>query len=159
MKLKFSARFLKAPDVQAGFVEVPRDIETALGNRGRVKVHAWINGAYYRGSLVRMEKGGCLLLGVTKKVKAEAGIEYGQIVNIEIKEDTDERKVEVPSDLAGIFSTNPRAYEFFQKLSYTNQKEYVVWISGARREETRQSRLEKTLDLLLNGRKNPTDKA
>ncbi|MBV9987328.1 MAG: YdeI/OmpD-associated family protein, partial [Chitinophagaceae bacterium] len=37
-------------------------------------------------------------------------------------------------------------------------KEYVSWIEGAKKEETRQRRLETALEKLLAGKKNPSEK-
>jgi uncharacterized protein YdeI (YjbR/CyaY-like superfamily) len=44
---------------------------------------------------------------------------------------------------------------FFEKLSYTHQKEYCRWIVEAKKEETRLRRLEKAIDLLKKGVKTP----
>jgi uncharacterized protein YdeI (YjbR/CyaY-like superfamily) len=43
----------------------------------------------------------------------------------------------------------------FEKLSYTNRKEYCRWLTGAKREETRQMRLEKSIEMLKAGIKTP----
>jgi uncharacterized protein YdeI (YjbR/CyaY-like superfamily) len=42
---------------------------------------------------------------------------------------------------------------FFDKLSYTHQKEYVNWITDAKKEETRQNRIAKTIEMLKKGKK------
>ena len=44
---------------------------------------------------------------------------------------------------------------FFETLSFTNKKEYVEWIVTAKREETRNNRIEGTIERLLKGWKNP----
>jgi uncharacterized protein YdeI (YjbR/CyaY-like superfamily) len=36
----------------------------------------------------------------------------------------------------------------FSELSYTHQKEYATWIEGAKKDETRQRRIAKTLVML-----------
>ena len=43
----------------------------------------------------------------------------------------------------------------FEKLSYTNRKEYCRWIIDARKDETRRKRLAKTVELLNKGIKTP----
>gem|GEM_PF-3064664 len=50
-------------------------------------------------------------------------------------------------------SLNPEAQTRFDKLSHTHRKEHVQWINEAKRPETRQNRLSKTIDMLLNGKK------
>jgi uncharacterized protein YdeI (YjbR/CyaY-like superfamily) len=45
------------------------------------------------------------------------------------------------------------ARTFFDKLSYTHRKEYVRWVEEAKREETRQNRIVKTIEMLKKGKK------
>ncbi len=71
---------------------------------------------------------------------------------------TGARIITPPPELAKLFTKNPAAKEFFERLSFTNKKEYVVWITGTKKEETKIARLEATIEKLNNGRKNPSDK-
>lgn len=68
------------------------------------------------------------------------------------------RKVKSPPDLKAAFDREPAARAFFERLSFTNQKEYVLWLLTAKQEKTRSSRLEKTVEKLLAGKKNPSEK-
>ena len=63
-----------------------------------------------------------------------------------------------PAELEKMFTKYQNAREFFSKLSFTNQKEYVTWIEGAKKTETRQRRLEVAVEKLLAGKKNPAEK-
>lgn len=72
--------------------------------------------------------------------------------------DVEKRLVKAPAELKGLFTTHSEAEAFFTSLSFTNQKEYVTWIEGAKKEETRKRRLETALEKLLAGKKNPTEK-
>jgi uncharacterized protein YdeI (YjbR/CyaY-like superfamily) len=54
-----------------------------------------------------------------------------------------------------MLAEHPDADQFFQKLSYTHRREYVQWIEGAKREETRASRLVKAVEMLIEGKKEP----
>ncbi|MNY58036.1 hypothetical protein D3C86_1943270 [compost metagenome] len=53
---------------------------------------------------------------------------------------------------------HPKEQEFFNSLAYSHKKEYVLWILTAKQEKTKASRLEKTIELLKAGKKNPTMK-
>jgi uncharacterized protein YdeI (YjbR/CyaY-like superfamily) len=64
--------------------------------------------------------------------------------------------VTIPDDLAEALKKIPTAASFFESLAYTHRKEYVRWITEAKREETRVARVIKTLDKLERGIKNPT---
>ena len=77
---------------------------------------------------------------------------------VPVGKDREERIVTVPDDLKERFAAEPGAAERFDALSYTNRKEFVRWIEDAKRAETRSDRLRKTILLLSQGRKNPSDK-
>lgn len=72
--------------------------------------------------------------------------------------DFDKRLVVPPVELDTLFMKHSQAKEFFTSLSFTNQKEYVSWIAGAKRADTKARRLEATVEKLLAGKKNPSDK-
>jgi hypothetical protein len=72
--------------------------------------------------------------------------------------DFDKKLVVPPAELERMFTRHKKAREFFQNLSVSNQNEYVSWIEGAKREDTRHRRLEATLEKLLAGKKSPSEK-
>lgn len=72
--------------------------------------------------------------------------------------DFEKRLVVPPVELGKLFTKHTEAQDFFKSLSFTNQKEYVTWIEGAKKQETRQRRLETALEKLLAGKKNPSEK-
>ncbi len=63
------------------------------------------------------------------------------------------RTVKVPKDLKTAFRKNKKAEEFFNSLSFTHKKEYVIWIESSKKEETRKSRILKTTEMLIGGMK------
>jgi hypothetical protein len=63
-----------------------------------------------------------------------------------------------PDDFAKELRRSKVASHFFEELSVTDQKEYVVWISSAKKEETRSRRLGQAIDKLIAGKKNPAAK-
>ncbi|HEY2382459.1 MAG TPA: YdeI/OmpD-associated family protein [Terriglobia bacterium] len=68
------------------------------------------------------------------------------------------RVVRSPKDLAALLSKHPEALAFFDSLSFTNRKEYVVWIVEAKKSETRANRVEMALEKMVSNRKNPSEK-
>jgi len=133
------------------FVEVPFDVEKAFGSK-RPKVKALIEGVPYRGTLVRMGTE-CHLLLVLKSIREQAGKTFGDEIKVSVELDAEERVVAVPAELKRLFKSDKEAKAVFEKLSYTHQKEYVTWINAAKKEETRQSRIVKTLEMLKKGKK------
>jgi len=133
------------------FITIPFDVEAVYG-RKRVKVKAMIGGEPYRGSLVRMGSE-CHILGVRKDIREKIGKTIGDEVEVVLEEDTEPREVEIPPDLLSALQSDPETFHLFQALSYTHQKEYAQWIEEARLAETRASRVEQTLKMLKQGKK------
>lgn len=99
--------------------------------------------------LARM--GGENLIGLNKAVRAEAGLELGQTVTVELAADTVVRTVEVPADLAAALAADAVAATGFEKLAYSHRKEYVRWVTEAKREQTRAERIAKTVEQVRHG--------
>ena len=62
------------------------------------------------------------------------------------------RKVVVPAYLQAALKGNPTARAAFEGFSPSHQREYVEWITEAKREETRQKRLEQALEQMTEGK-------
>ena len=72
--------------------------------------------------------------------------------------DIDNRQIRLPTDMEQILSRSQNAMAFYESLSFTNKKEYVVWILSAKQEKTKTERLTKLVEKLLGGKKNPSEK-
>lgn len=62
------------------------------------------------------------------------------------------RSVEVPEDLAKLLRKNRKARATFDAFSPSHKREYTEWITEAKRPETRQKRLETTIQQLEEGK-------
>jgi uncharacterized protein YdeI (YjbR/CyaY-like superfamily) len=62
------------------------------------------------------------------------------------------RKLEIPDYFMSALRRNRRALETFDGFNFTNQREYVEWVTEAKREETRKRRLETTVAWLAEGK-------
>lgn len=60
---------------------------------------------------------------------------------------------EMPDDFRQSLEKSPAALAFFERLAPSHRKEYLRWILEAKREETRHRRLEKAVQMLLDGQK------
>lgn len=156
-KIKFIAIIEKHPDLDAGYIKFPYDVQEMFGVKGQVKVKALFDGTVeYRGSLAKMGFG-CHTLGITKEIRNKIKKSFGDTVNVEIEKDTEERIVAIPQDAALLLDNNSKAKEYYESLSYTDRKEYIVWIESAKKAETRNNRLKLFIEK-LNNRKKLTDK-
>jgi hypothetical protein len=132
------------------FVEVPFDVEEAFGSK-RPKVKAMIEGVPYRGLLARMG-GERHMLIILKSIREQIGKTFGDEVKIVVEADIEPRLIEIPKDLIKELKKDKEARVFFDKLSYTHQKEYVRWIEEAKKDETRRAHILKTIEMLKKGR-------
>jgi uncharacterized protein YdeI (YjbR/CyaY-like superfamily) len=65
--------------------------------------------------------------------------------------DTEPRMIEVPDDLRAALDADPAARDFWQTLSYTNQRWHVDQLTSAKTDETRARRLARSIELLRAG--------
>lgn len=152
---KFSAILQKVPGMDAAYFCIPYDPVAEYGKKNQIKVKATINGLLYRGSIVDMGHGP--MLGVTQEIRKKIGKGPGDTIEVTLEPDLVERTVEIPEDLGKSFTRHPIAAKFFNELSYTNRKEYVRWITEAKKTTTRTLRLEKTIEKLLAKMRNPSE--
>jgi len=60
--------------------------------------------------------------------------------------------IPVPNDFAAALKKNAKARKVFESLSPSHRREYLEWITEAKRAETRKERITKTLKLLAEGK-------
>lgn len=59
----------------------------------------------------------------------------------------------MPEDFITALKEKPEAQGYFEKLSYSHKKEYVQWITGAKKAETRNARIRKAVEMLTENKK------
>lgn len=72
--------------------------------------------------------------------------------------DVDTKTVTLPEDVQEALINYPEVLQYFNGLSYSHKKEYVVWILSAKQEKTRIVRVAKMVEMLKMSKKNPTEK-
>lgn len=151
--ITFSAEIQQHQGINAAFVNFPFDTGELFGKKGPVKVRVLLDDKVeYRSSLANMG-GGCHRLGLTQAIRKELGKTFGDMVDIKLWEDKEERIVIVPNDVQVLLNQNEKAKDFYEKMSYTHKKEYIRWIDDAKKEETRERRKFKMIEMLLVGKK------
>jgi len=140
-------------DPPALYLEVPADIVASLGAGKRPAVRTTINGIAYPTRIAVY--GGRYLVGLRNDIRAAANLAAGDEVELTLELDDQPREVQLPDDLAAALAADPEARARFDALAYTNRKEYVEWVEGAKRAETRQRRVADATALLKSGRRTP----
>ena len=135
-------------------INIPFDVEKTFGARGRVPVRGTLNGAPFRSSVFRMG-GDCHFMAVNRQLREAAGVGGGETVPVRMERDDEPRTVTLPADFARALKSNEQARATWDKLSFTHRREHVEHIEGAKKSDTRQRRLEKSIALLAAGRREP----
>jgi hypothetical protein len=145
---EFESVLIKSDDINATYIEFPFDTMECFGKKGQVKVYVDVNGFEFRSSLVKMGYH-CHLVGFRKEYRDITGIKVGDKVTVKIREDNDERTVEIPDDIREALLVFPEIFDFFSNMSYSHRREFILWIDSAKKEETRFRRIEKTIERLF----------
>lgn len=115
----------------------------------RAPVKVTLNGYTYRSTIAAM--GGPPCIPLRRSNREAAGLEGAETLEVRLDLDTETREIEPPADLARALKAAPRAWERWQELSYSHQREYAEAIEEAKRPETRARRIASAVDAI--GRK------
>ncbi|WP_194762553.1 YdeI/OmpD-associated family protein [Microbacterium sp. UFMG61] len=105
-----------------------------------------IDGRTARLRLARM--GGQNMIGFSKAVRAELGVEIDQEVDVVVGLDSAEREVEVPPALSAALDADPALRAAFDALSYSVRKEHARTVAEAKQDATRARRVAKIVEAL-----------
>jgi uncharacterized protein YdeI (YjbR/CyaY-like superfamily) len=86
-------------------------------------------------------------------MRAGAECKAGDVVDVVLERDREERVVEVPNDIKNVIASNKTAQGTWDSLSFTHKKEWVRAIQETKKEETRQARIAKMMDALKAGKR------
>lgn len=147
-KQTFETMLEKHAKLDATGITIPFDVEKVFGAK-RVPVKVSINGAQHLSTIIRM--GGKYVVGVPKVFREAAGVKAGDLIKVTLEKDTEKRTVKIPKDFNDAMK-KANITDVFGKMSYTHQKEYVRAVEDAKKEETRNRRIEKNIEQLISKR-------
>jgi hypothetical protein len=147
--MKFRAEILQSGKTATG-IHVPPEVVDALGTGKRPSVRVTIGDYSYLSTVATMN--GVYMLPVSAEVRAQAGVQSGDHVEVGLELDATPREVVVPDDLAMALAADEAAKTFFDSLSYSNKRRIVLPIEDAKTEETRQRRIAKSIEKLRENR-------
>jgi bacteriocin resistance YdeI/OmpD-like protein/uncharacterized protein DUF1905 len=150
---EFDAKITDADNgMDAAYVIIPFDVKSTFGS-GKPKIKATFDHKVtYRGSLVRMKTPYHILL-LRKDIRQQLNKGVGDMLHVQVELDTTPRTVDIPPFLTIEFALHPEAKSFFDTLSYTCKKEYVQYITQAKRPETQTRRVQKVVQMLIEKKK------
>jgi Bacteriocin-protection, YdeI or OmpD-Associated/Domain of unknown function (DUF1905) len=146
---KFQTTLLAAGKTATG-IEVPANVVEGFGSSKKPAVKVTINGYEYRSTVAVMA--GKFMLPVSAEHRTGAKITAGDKVNVTLELDTAPRVLEVPQDFTDALEVDVAAKTFFDGLSYSNKRRFVLSIDEAKTPETRVRRIAKSVDSLRQGK-------
>jgi hypothetical protein len=153
MKHEFECKLIaKGPGGAWTHLPLPFNAEEVFGRRGRIPVSGTLNGFPFRRALTPLGNAEHYMM-VDKTLKAGANTGPGQQVHVVLELDLEERRVEVPEELAAQLAHDHISSAAFARLAYSHQKEYTDWISTAKRPETRTKRAAQAVEMLRAGKR------
>ncbi|GAA3569270.1 hypothetical protein GCM10022197_26990 [Microlunatus spumicola] len=147
---RFRAVVRLEPKTATG-IEVPAEVLAGLDGGARPAVVVTVGGHTYRTTVGSM--GGRAMIPLSAENRAAAGVQAGDEVDVEVALDLAPWTVEVPEDLAALLSADSAARATFDTLAPGQRKEWVRWVTEAKRAETRADRVVKTIEALAAGRR------
>ena len=147
--MRFTTTLELAGKTATGF-RVPAQVVEALGKGKRPPVIVTIKGYSYRNTVAVY--GDEYLIGVAAEHRAAAGVQAGDVLDVDLELDTKPREIEVPADFAAALDGDAEAKRFFESLSYSNKRRFTLAVDDAKSADTRQRRIEKFVTQLHEGR-------
>lgn len=137
-------------------IRVPFNVEKVFGSKGRVSVTAKMGGQTYPTSIFPSGDGTHHLM-VNKAMQKALNMGVGSEVDVDLTLDKG-TAVEIPEDLAKELKAHPAAERLFASLTAAAKREFAAWIQSAKRPETRAQRVAKSREMILAGKRRPSEK-
>lgn len=153
--IRFTAKLLR-PVAPKGaswtFLVLPKSASAKLPTRSATAVKGTINGHSFRATL---EPDGqkSHWLKVSRKLRQDAGADEGDVVTLAIMPTTEVQEARVPADLRKALAARPKARTVWTDITPIARRDWILWITSARRPETRARRIDNACAMLSSGKR------
>lgn len=128
---------------------IPFDLARTWPERHGQRVRGSINGFTFRTTLVALLEGKGWVLVVNKQMQRAAAVRLGNLAEIRLEPDLEERAVEVPPEFAAILKAEPELRRWFNKLSESDRREVGKRITQPKSNDARKKRAEQMAERML----------
>ena len=133
-------------DASASFT-LPFDTRNVWG-KAKVPVKVTINEYTWRSTVGN--RAGIQYIVVNSDARRGAGVKAGDFVTIALEPDSEKREIKIPEPLQKALGT--KLSQRLNGLSFTHKKEFIVWYSEAKKDDTRVRRVQKMKQMLATGK-------
>ncbi len=149
MRKEFTTK-LKGDESRAdasAYFTLPFDTRDVWG-KAKVPVKVTINSYTWRSTVGN--RGGQQYIVVNAEARRSAGVKAGDVVTVNLEPDAAKREIDIPTALQKALGT--KLTEKLNRLSFTHKKEFIVWYSEAKKDDTRARRTLKMKQMLAAGK-------
>jgi hypothetical protein len=155
-RIRFKARLQrpaeKARDSSWAFLVLPKAASAKLPTRSMTTVDGTLNGHPFRATLEPDGKKSHWLK-VNKRLRDAAGANSGDSVTVEIRPAGVELESRVPTDLRKALAASAKARALWSEITPIARRDWIQWITSAKRPETRTRRVENACKMLAGGKR------
>lgn len=130
---------------------IPEVLQDKHAYFGWVKVKGFIDDFELKSYRLMPMGNGMLFLPVRAEIRKKIGKKEGDWVHVKLFADND--ALEIPKELMLCLEDEPQALKNFLTYTESEQKAYIDWILGAKKEETKIERMAETVNKVLKGLK------
>lgn len=134
------------------FLILPAAASAKLPARGPVTVDGRVNGQPFQTTL-DPDGQGSHWLKVPRALREGAEAAVGDTVTVEVTPVEVEPEPRVPVDLRRALVANPQARAPWTSLTPVARRDWIHWITSAKKPETRERRIANTCDMLASGKR------
>ena len=138
------------------FITMPKNASEKLLKRGRIAIQGTINGFAFQTSAFPDGAGSHQFM-VNGTMRAGAKATVGDTATFVIEPASDTVEFEIPDDLSTALKEAARASTQWEKITPKAKAEWAIWITSAKKADTRTARVAKTIERLAKGDKRPSD--
>ncbi len=154
-KIRFKARLLRPATPKGAswvFLILPKSASAKLPTRSMTTVEGTINEHPFQATL-QPDGQKSHWLKVNRKMREGAGAEPGDIVPLEILPVGKEPEPRVPADLRKALAAEPKARALWSDITPVARRDWIHWITSAKKPETRARRIANACDMLASGKR------
>lgn len=155
-RIRFTAKLLRPAEARNGdswtFLMMPKAASAKLPSRGMTTIAGTLNEVAFRATLEPDGQRGHWLK-VDRKLREAAGVQTGDIVSLEISATGEAPEPRVPADLRKALAGAPGAGAVWSDITTIARRDWIHWITSAKRPQTRVRRIETACDMLAGGKR------
>jgi hypothetical protein len=154
--IRFTAKLLRPAESEKDdswtFVILPKNASAKLPSRGMAAVEGTMNGVHFQAMLEPDGQKGHWLK-VNRKLCKAAGANGGDVVTLEVAPAAKEPEPMLPADLRKALAAAPKARKLWSDITAVARRDWIHWITSAKKPETRARRIKNACSMLAAGKR------